>query len=87
MSFLDDVLSVPGDILDSAFGKKKSNTVNPNAIPLGGPINDPNKIFKEVFEPNTGQNSTGQALSGRLNLNHGGEVEIGKGKDYIKDLL
>jgi hypothetical protein len=40
-----------------------------------------------VFEPNTGQNSTGQALSGRLNLNHGGEVEIGKGKDYIKDLL
>ena len=88
MSFIDDVLNIPGDIINTITGSKKSSgTANPNGIPLGGPlggpIQDPNQIMKAIYE----SNNTNTNIVQPKTLKHGGEIEITKGHDYIKDLL
>jgi hypothetical protein len=84
MSFIDDVFDIPGNIINTFTGSKKSSgMVNPNGIPLGGPIQDPNQIIKAIYD----SNNTNTNIIQPKTLKHGGEVEITKGHNYIKDLL
>jgi len=84
MSFIDDVFDIPGNIINTFTGSKKSSgTANPNGIPLGGPIQDPNQIIKAIYD----SNNTNTNIIQPKTLKHGGEVEITKGHNYIKDLL
>jgi len=84
MSFIDDVFDIPGNIINTFTGSKKSSgTVNPNGIPLGKPIQDPNQIIKAIYD----SNNTNTNIIQPKTLKHGGEVEITKGHNYIKDLL
>ena len=78
MGFIDDVLDIPGDIVNTITGSKKSSgTANPNAVPLGGPIQDPNELMKAIYESNNTN------IIQPKTLKHGGEV-LAKGNKLAK---
>jgi len=77
---LEDVIFgiLPGEI----FGKKKeSKTVSPEGQPMGT-ITDPKVLANQMY----GADNT-NVIQPKATLSHGGEVEVLKGHDYIKDLI
>jgi len=78
MSIIDDIMDIPGEIFGS---KKSSKTVAPEGQPLGT-VTDPKVIANQLY----GADNT-NIIQSKATLSHGGEVEIIKGHDYIKDLI
>ena len=78
MSIIDDIMDIPGEIFGS---KKSSSTVAPEGQPMGT-VTDPKVLLKQLY----GSDNT-NIIQPIATLSHGGEVEILKGHDYIKDLI
>ena len=72
---------IPGEAYNKLTAKKK---INPITTPITsgplGPLTDTNTNVNENI-------NLKQRLPGVMLFNHGGDVEITKGHDYIKDLL
>jgi hypothetical protein len=58
--------------------KKSSETVNPNAIPLGGPIQDPKVLANAMY----GSDNT-NVIQSKATLKHGGSI-LARGNKLAK---
>jgi len=69
---------IPGEIMGK---KKESKTVSPEGQPMGT-LTDPKVLANQMY----GADNT-NVIQPKATLKEGGEVEVLKGHDYIKDLI